>query len=195
MSSQQVIIGITGTHGAGKGEVVKYLEKKGFDHFSAREDILLPAVEREDKTRDRDGLNYVANLLRRRHGPDYVVRRLFELACAAKKDSVIESIYTVGEIATVRNLAKQQRIRFFLLSIDADIRIRYTRVLARQSETDRVDFDLFAAQERRELFSLDPAEHNLLACRELADIRVTNDHDLDLLHKQLDNSLRILKIS
>ena len=36
-----LIIGITGTLGAGKGTVVEYLvEKKGFDHYSVRAFLL-----------------------------------------------------------------------------------------------------------------------------------------------------------
>jgi len=31
-----IIIGITGTLGAGKGTVVEYLQEKGFRHYSAR---------------------------------------------------------------------------------------------------------------------------------------------------------------
>ena len=36
-----IVIGITGTIGAGKGTIVEYLvEKKGFLHFSVREFLL-----------------------------------------------------------------------------------------------------------------------------------------------------------
>ena len=36
MERQKIIIGITGTLGAGKGTVVEYLKKKSFKHYSVR---------------------------------------------------------------------------------------------------------------------------------------------------------------
>jgi dephospho-CoA kinase len=32
-----MIIGITGTLGAGKGKIVEFLKEKGFEHYSVRE--------------------------------------------------------------------------------------------------------------------------------------------------------------
>lgn len=41
-----IIIGITGTLGAGKGTVVEYLKTKGFKHFSVRE-FLTQEIKKE----------------------------------------------------------------------------------------------------------------------------------------------------
>src|SRR3989344_3951257 len=56
-----MIIGVTGTNGAGKGTVVDYLvSKKGFKHYSAREFI----VEEVIKRTKADGGNVVIESIR-----------------------------------------------------------------------------------------------------------------------------------
>jgi len=68
------IIGITGTHGAGKGAIVDYLISKGFAHFSAR-DLIMEEIRRRGMPEDRNSTHVVANALRAEHGPDGVCRR------------------------------------------------------------------------------------------------------------------------
>ena len=51
-----LIIGITGTLGAGKGTVVEYLvEKQGFDHYSVRS-FLLKEINRRGMPENRDSI-------------------------------------------------------------------------------------------------------------------------------------------
>ncbi len=68
-----IIIGITGTLGAGKGTVVDYLkEKYGFVHFSVRE-FLRGEVLKRGMEPNRDSFTSVANDLRAHHTPSYIV--------------------------------------------------------------------------------------------------------------------------
>ena len=55
-----MIIGITGSFGAGKGTVVEYLIDKGYKHFSARE-FLTEEILRRGMSVDRDSMIAVAN--------------------------------------------------------------------------------------------------------------------------------------
>lgn len=177
------VISITGTIGAGKGEVVEYLKKKGFIHFSARE-FLLEEVRRRGMPENRDSTNFVGEDLRRMHGAHYVIESLFKRAVELGKDCVIESVRTVGEINFLR-----KQPHFFLLAIDADPKIRYERVHNRHSSLDEVTFEKFLSDEERECISMDPARMNLRECIKLADAVVMNNGTKEELYAQVEKVL------
>ena len=65
--SKKIIIGITGTLGAGKGAVVDYLlGQKGFKHFSARA-LFTDEIINRGLPVNRDTMTEVANELRMIH--------------------------------------------------------------------------------------------------------------------------------
>ena len=62
-----IIIGITGTLGAGKGTIVDYLTiNKGFKHYSVRQ-YLIEEIEKKGLPVNRDTMTEVANNLRASH--------------------------------------------------------------------------------------------------------------------------------
>ena len=73
-------IGITGTNGAGKGTVVEYLVKeKGFSHYSVS-GYLTQILKRRKKEINRDNMRELANEIRAKFGPEYIVKILFNKA-------------------------------------------------------------------------------------------------------------------
>ena len=179
-----LIIGITGTLGAGKGTVVDYLaEKKGFDHYSVRS-FLLKEIKRRGMPENRDSMVLVANDLRSIHGPSYVTDQLYYEAARIGKNCIIESIRTPGEIDSLR-----EKGEFVLLAVDADPEIRYRRITARQSETDHISFETFIDNESREMNSSDPAKQNLKACILQADFVMNNNGSKADLFRQVEKIL------
>lgn len=69
-----------------------------------------------------------------------VSSQVYMAAAALSAPVVIESIRTPEEVVALRNISNQQ---MRLLSVDADVYTRYTRIKARKSETDDVGFDQF----------------------------------------------------
>jgi len=181
------VIGITGTLGAGKGEVVEYLKKRGFLHFSARE-FLLEEVKRRGLEPNRDSTNFVGEDLRRLHGASYVVEKLLAKALEVGKDAVIESIRTVGEIRFLKT-----QPNFHLLAVDADPELRYARIANRKSSLDHVTFEKFMEDEKRESISEDPARMNLLHCIGLADYVLTNNGTKGELYAQVEEVLKKIR--
>lgn len=177
------IIGITGTLGAGKNAVVEYLKKKGFAHFSAR-DFLLEEVRKRALPENRDSTNLVGEELRRNFGASYVLESLFKEAEKTGKNSVLESVRTVGEVNYLRT-----KPNFKLLAVDADPHVRYERVNKRKSSLDHVTFEKFMEDERRESLSKNPAEMNLPDCIRMADVLIMNNGSLAELNKQVEDFL------
>jgi dephospho-CoA kinase len=180
-----IIIGITGTLGAGKGTIVEYLvDKKEFIHYSVRA-YLLGKIREQGLKEDRDTMFHLGNELRANYGSSYIIDQLYNQAMIAGENCIIESLRSPGEIDSLRNKG-----HFYLLAVDADPDIRYQRIVLRQSETDQVSRETFLENEEREMNSIDPNKQNLKKCIEMADCVILNNgtkKDLILeLEKVLD---------
>lgn len=183
------IIGITGTLGAGKGTVVRYLEEsRWFVHLSVRkflEDILKKAW----RPADRDQFHQLANDLRGTHGADYIVRTLYDEARRQHQPVIIESIHALAEADFL-----QQHENFTLLGVDAPLELRYQRIVARGSNTDSVTYEKFMQQQNLELESTDPTHQNLKGCIAKADYVIINDGSVDDLYKKIEDVLEKIGI-
>lgn len=179
-----IIIGITGTLGAGKGTIVEYLVRtRGFLHFSVRA-YISEEIKKRGMPVNRDTLTRVANELREKNSPSFIIDELYKKALSNGQDCVIESIRTPGEVKSLKS-----KSRFYLFAVDADPVLRYKRIKLRKSETDRVTYETFLANEEREMNSADPNKQNLHKCREMADFLLHNERSVEELYQQVDTIL------
>lgn len=180
-----LIIGITGTLGAGKGTVVDYLvSKKQFTHYSVRDFINKEIIKRGLEI-NRDNMVVVANDLRKKHGSSYLVEQIYKTAIKANKNCIIESLRTPAEIHSLKKKGE-----FILFAVDAEIEKRYKRIKKRAIESDNVSFKKFKEDEKREMKSKDPTKQNLAKCISLADYIFTNNKTIKDLHEQIEKTIK-----
>lgn len=183
-----IIIGITGTLGAGKGTIVEYLAKEeGYEHFSVR-GLLLEEMKKLGMPENRNSMTTLANRLRSAYGPSYITDQLYERAKNDGHDCVIESIRTPGEILSLR-----RKPDFYLFAVDATARKRYNRIKKRGSETDTVSFKEFIVSEEQEMNSEDPHMQNLAKCIDMADYRFENNGSIDQMLTQVKKVMTKIK--
>ncbi|GAB4321069.1 MAG: AAA family ATPase [Bacteroidales bacterium] len=182
-----IVIGLTGTLGAGKGTVVDFLKNEyGFSHYSVR-GFLLREIAKLGLEGNRDTMVKVANSLREKHGPSYITDQLYEEATRNGTPAVIESIRTPGEIDSLR-----RKSDFILWAVDADPEIRYQRILKRGSETDHISYETFLQNEQREMEGKEPFQQNLKACIGMADHLFYNNGTIDELYHQVREAVEEL---
>ena len=180
-----MIIGVTGTLGAGKGTVVEYLVKVwGFTHFSAR-DFCNEEIARRGLVSNRDVMTQVANELRAQHGPDYFAKESLRRAKEKGGDVVIESIRSIGE---ARHLKDNGAL---LWAVDADRKLRYERVVLRATAFDKISFEKFIADEEREFANTDPTMQNISGVMTMADKVFQNNGTKEELFAQVEGALQL----
>ena len=181
-----LIIGITGTLGAGKGTIVEYLVKnKNFKHYSVS-GYLKEELQKRNLEINRTNLQDVGNELREKFGPDYITQQLFNQASKKKENSIIESIRNPKEAEFIKSHGG------IMFAIIADQKTRYERIRERQSEKDSVTFDEFIKQEMREMQNTDPNAQNLPKCIEMSDYLFNNDGSLENLYEEIEKSPPIM---
>ena len=182
-----MIIGITGTDGAGKGTVVDHLvSHHNFTHYSSR-DFILEEINRLGLPTDRNQLRLTANNLREEFGDEVVVRKAYEKAEAEGKETVvIESIRTLAEVAYLKSQGG------ILLAVDADPKVRYSRVQGRRSETDQVTYEQFLAHEALE--NNDPNPHGMQKAKVMAsaDYTIANNTNKKSLAREVEKFLSLV---
>jgi dCMP deaminase len=178
-----MILGVSGLNGAGKGEVVRFLEARSFYPLSLS-DVIRDELRARGLEETRERMIETGRAIRAADGPGGLADRL-----AAKllpdRNYVIDSVRHPAEVEALR----ARTGRFRLIWVDAEETIRLARIRTRGRTGDPTSLEELRAYEARELGSADPAGQQLLAVQRLADVTVTNDGDLPALHESLQRVL------
>lgn len=185
-----MIIGLTGKNAAGKGELAKHIQSKGFVYFSLS-DALREEATRRGLDHSRDILINLGNELRKKFGNGILAKGINEKIKkeknAGKKDFVIDSIRNPGEIEELR-----KNEGFLLIGVVTDQKIRFQRLLKRGRLGDAVTFEEFKKQEERE--NNDEASGQQLdKCLEMADKHISSNGTIEEANKEFDELVKGLK--
>ena len=174
-----MIVGVTGLFASGKDSMADLLQQKGFAHVSLS-DMLRADLTRRGEEVTIPKLTEPGNALRREHGPGVLAQRALE-HIDHSRNWVVTSIRTPAEIETLR-----ARPDFILAFVDADRRVRFERSRLRARPGDPETLEQFIAWEERQLNAgNDPAAQSLAACREMANVRFTNEGTVEEFHAQI----------
>lgn len=180
-----MIIGLTGTNGAGKTEVSQYLVSRGFAYHSLSDEIR-EEVKKRGREITREVLTAVGNELRNRFGAGVLAERIL-VQLGHDRNYVIDSVRNPTEVEVLR-----RRKGFVLLAVDAKQAVRFERSKLRGREGAARTLEQFIQEEQRELQSEDPASQQLVATRQMADVVVNNDGTMEELQHRLDEMLPAL---
>ena len=173
-----MIIGLTGSFCGGKDSVADYLEEKGFVHFSLS-DIIREECRKRKKKVTRDNLQKAGIELREKFGDSVLAERALKKVKMGR-DYVITSIRHPDE---VKALMKDKD--FFLIKVDAPIRVRFERMRKRKREEDPQTFKEFKKLEKMEMEG-NGSGQRIEECNAMAKITLINDSSLDILKEKVD---------
>ena len=173
------LIGLTGTNGAGKGEVANFLKKKGYAYYSLS-DLVRHQLSREGKELSRNNLIEMGNKLREKFGADILARLVVK---KIQGEAVIDSIRNPKEVEYLR---KQKD--FILIAVDAPVAIRFERIKKRGRKESVSTLHEFIQKEAEEMTSKQTGQQ-LQTCIKMADIKITNEGTLEELKQKLEKLL------
>lgn len=181
------VIAICGTNGSGKGTVAEYLLslnlKEKFEYVSSREIIKKLAQDRGIELNNRtDFINFTEKF----YADGGSLHKTFlQENLSTNKFFIIEAIRRVREINDIREICPNS----IIIGVDADSKIRYERILKRNSVTDNVSYEKFIEEEMKESQGTIDTVMNLPKCIEISDVKLINDGKLEDFKKQIDEKV------
>ncbi len=184
-----MLIGLTGTKASGKGILADILKEKGFIYLSLSDAVREEAVKRGIVDYTIKQLQDIGNELREKYGNGVLARKIME-KFENGKNYVIDGIRNVGEIEEFRKANE----KFVLIAVDAPQAVRFKRLLKRGRESDPKTWQDFLEMDKRDRgFSEGKSGQQVEKCMELADIKIYNDFNVEVLKEEIKKILRKLK--
>ena len=182
---QRIILGFVGPIASGKGTACEYLEQKYSAVKFRFSTILRDILDRIYLDQSRENMQSLSQSLRETFGQDVLARAIAE---DIKKSSA--SLIVVDGVRRPMDLAFLRQIPgFTLVAIDADLKIRHQRIVARGENVDD-------AAKTFEQFKIDhAAEAELLIPDLMKEARQTIDNNgsAEQLQAQLDRLITKLR--
>ena len=179
---KSIVFGLTGKNASGKGTVAEILKKKKFIYHSLSDSLRdeLKALKKEET---RENLIEIGNKLREKGGPGVLADKLMP-KLNSENNHIVDSIRNPLEVISLR---KETQLRsFFLISVDADARLRYDRLCSRGRIGDTDSWEKFVEQEKKEENNDDPNKQQLSRTMEMADFSIDNSGTLEELEAQIN---------
>lgn len=175
-----MILGLTGSLCAGKGEIAGYLKSLGFFYCSLS-DVLREEAEKNDIQKTRENLIVLGNKLRKEYGNGVLAQRIKNVI-PSEKNVIVDSIRNPEEVIDLKKLPG-----FILIGVDALEETRFARMLARDRPGDPKTLEEF--RETNENLAISHGQQ-VQECMKMADCIVVNNASVEQLHKKMDKLLK-----
>jgi len=186
-----LVVGLAGTIAGGKGAAREILEKNYDSSSFSLSDAIRNEARKRGLETNRDNLIAIGNELRSKEGPDALAVRISKKVDLEKNKEVVvvDSIRAPGEINFLRSKYKD---RCLILFIDAPVKMRYERAVARAREGEqKLPFKEFKRQDDEGLGKNQPAwGNNLTECRRIADFVIMNKETKEKLEKNVQEIVK-----
>jgi dCMP deaminase len=183
-----MIIGLTGSLASGKGIVSDFLKEKSFVYLSLSNELRQVASEKGIEI-NRKNLQDLGNYLRKENGSgvlaELVVKKIIQ---NNYKNVVIDGIRNPKEIEVLRKLKN-----FYLISVDANVDIRFERMKKRNRENDPKTWEEFLQVDSRDKgIGEEASGQNVAKCMEQSDFFIMNNLDLNSTKKRVEEIYNLL---
>ena len=179
---KSIVFGLTGKNASGKGTVAEILKKKNFTYHSLS-DSLRDELKSLKKEETRENLIDIGNELREKGGPGVLADKLMP-KLNSENNHIVDSIRNPLEVISLRKETLLRR--FFLISVDANSKLRYDRLCSRGRIGDTDSWEKFVEQEKKEENNDDPNKQQLSKTMEMADYNIDNSGTLEELEAQVN---------
>jgi len=176
-------LAFVGPPAVGKDAASKYLEEKyKMIHISSGDIIRKYVTDNNLGTLDRKNLQIIGTKLRTEKGGDILIR----MAMENHKDNVILSgLRAIDEVESFKKFGG------LVIAVDAPLEKRYKMAKLRGRIDDNSTLEDFIKIEEEERVSTDRNGQNVDAVVAMADIKITNDGDLNDLFKKCDDIINL----
>ena len=185
---KSIVFGLTGKNASGKGTVAEILKKKNFTYHSLS-DSLRDELKSLKKEETRENLIDIGNELREKGGPGVLADKLMP-KLNSENNHIVDSIRNPLEVISLRKETLLRR--FFLISVDANSKLRYDRLCSRGRIGDTDSWEKFVEQENKEENNNDPNKQQLSRTMEMADYSIDNSGTLEELEAQVNRIISSL---
>ena len=185
---KSIVFGLTGKNASGKGTVAEILKKKNFTYHSLS-DSLRDELKSLKKEETRENLIDIGNELREKGGPGVLADKLMP-KLNSENNHIVDSIRNPLEVISLRKETLLRR--FFLISVDANSKLRYDRLCSRGRIGDTDSWEKFVEQEKKEENNDDPNKQQLSKTMEMADYNIDNSGTLEELEAQVNKIISSL---
>lgn len=184
-----MIIGLTGRIAGGKGVASDFFKENGFEYLSLSNEVREEANKRKI-VHERKALQDLGNLMRKEEGSSVLAKRVIK-KINKKKNYVLDGIRNSGEVEELKKVFKG---KFILISVDADLKIRWRNAQNRAKESDPKTFEKFLEADKRDFEENSDNGQQVKKCMAMADYSLLNNGTIQELRSQLELVYKQLKL-
>lgn len=178
----KLILGIAGEMGSGKGTVAKHVVAEYGASTRRFSTILRDLLDRVYVEQTRENIANISTALRKTFGEDLLAKAMYhDTQNDASEIVVVDGVRRLADIAYLRELPQ-----FKLIYVEADMRIRYERIIKRGENADDLTKTFEEFQKDHEL----ETELQIRDLKNYANYVMDNDGTYIDLYKQLDEIIK-----
>lgn len=191
-TTNKLIIGIVGPLASGKGAVADFFRRRfGSISITLSYFVHEELEKRGRKEYTRQNLQDLGNELRERFGNQVLAQKAMEKIEKEERNPIIV-IEGIRNPAEVKYLEQQKH--FYLISVNADSKIRFSRLTFRRKPWDPKTWKAFMKISRRDLGTGEKdSGQQVRKCMQMAHFSIVNNRDLAHIYKQMDRVIFRIK--